>query len=107
MDGYAKVNTGVPPTWLAPTEGPFATLAFWATAASNKFSMNGGSGLDLSGVFFTPEAAPFSLAGGGTWGQQHAQFISYSLAVSGGGSVTLVPDTSAVSLPPLSAELIR
>jgi hypothetical protein len=107
LDGYAKVNTGVPPTWTAPTEGPFAGLAFWSPKSSNKFSMNGGSGLNLVGVFFTPEAVPFSLAGGGVWGQQRAQFISYQLAVSGGGSLTLVPDFNAVTLPPLSAELIR
>jgi hypothetical protein len=107
LDGYAKVNTGVPPSWVAPSEGPFEGLAFWSPKSSNKFSMNGGSGLDLVGVFFTPEAVPFSLAGGGVWGQQRAQFISYQLAVSGGGSLTLVPDTNAVTLPPMSAELIR
>ena len=95
-DGYIQVAGGAPPTWLAPTEGPFSGLAYWSELASNKFSMAGGAGVMLSGVFFTPNAAPFSLTGGGTWGQQSAQFISYRLAVSGGGTATLVPDERLV-----------
>ena len=70
--GYLKVAGGAPPTWLAPTEGPFASLALWSEQSSNKFQMNGGAGVQLSGVFFTPEATPFSLAGGGNWGQLNA-----------------------------------
>ena len=35
-------------------------------------------------MFFTPEAQPFKLTGGGNWGQQHAQFISYDLKIDGG-----------------------
>ncbi len=95
-NGYLQVAGGAPPRWLAPTEGPFSGLAYWSELSSNKFSMAGGAGVMLSGVFFTPNADPFSLTGGGTWGQQSAQFISYRLAVSGGGTATLVPDERLV-----------
>lgn len=95
-NGYLQVAGGAPPIWLAPTEGPFSGLAYWSELTSNKFSMAGGAGVMLSGVFFTPNAQPFSLTGGGTWGQQSAQFISYQLAVSGGGTATLVPDERLV-----------
>jgi len=96
-NGFLLVNSS-PPTWLAPTEGPFSGLAFWSETSSNKFQMAGGAGVLLSGVFFTPEAAPFSLSGGGTWGQQSAQFISYQLTVTGGGIANLVPDLNLVGL---------
>jgi Flp pilus assembly protein TadG len=110
--GYVKVNSS-PPIWNAPTEGPFGYLALWCDmpATSNstsKFSMAGGTGVQLSGVFFTPEAAPFSLTGGGTWGQQNAQFVSFQVQVSGGGSLTMAPDPQkSVKVPTLAGALIR
>ena len=60
----------------SPIEGPLASLALWSEQSSNKFQMNGGAGVQLSGAFFTPEATPFSLAGGGNWRQLNAQFVS-------------------------------
>jgi Flp pilus assembly protein TadG len=106
--------SGAPPTWTAPTEGPFAGLAYWtdmpATATNaqlSSFTITGGSGANLAGVFFTPEAAPFKIAGGGNWGQQHAQFISYQLTVTGGGILTMAPDPTAVIPPTLKGYLIR
>jgi hypothetical protein len=110
--GYVKVNSS-PPIWNAPTEGPFGYLALWCDmpATSNtttKFSMAGGTGVQLSGVFFTPEAAPFTLSGGGTWGQQNAQFVSYQVDVTGGGSLTMAPDPQkSVKVPTLAGALIR
>ncbi len=106
--------SGAPPTWTAPTEGPFAGLAYWTdmpstatNAQKSSFTITGGSGASLTGVFFTPEAAPFKLAGGGNWGQQNAQFISYQLAVTGGGTLTMAPDSNAVAPPTLKGLLIR
>jgi hypothetical protein len=107
QDGYVKIAGGAPPTWTAPTEGPFAGLALWSELPSNKFQINGGAGARLAGTFFTPEAAPFTLSGGGQWGQQQAQFISYRLVVSGGGDLTLAPNGSSVELPTVSIRLIR
>jgi hypothetical protein len=106
--GVVKITgSSSPPTWLAPTEGPFTGLALWAEQSSNKFQINGGSGVNLQGTFFAPEAAPFSLAGGGNWGQQHAQFIAFHLAVSGGGVLTMSPDSTSVPRPATGGVLIR
>jgi hypothetical protein len=110
--GYVKINSS-PPIWNAPTEGPFGYLALWCDmpATSNnvgKFSMAGGVGVQLSGVFFTPEAQAFSLTGGGTWGQQNAQFVTFQLQVSGGGLLTMAPDPQkSVKVPTLAGALIR
>lgn len=105
--GYMKIAGGAPPVWSAPTEGPFAGISFWSELSSNQFQINGGAGVNLGGVFFIPEAKPFSLSGNGDWGQQHAQFITYQLAISGGSTATIVPDPSAVAIPPKLAFLIR
>ena len=106
--GVVKVTGGAPPTWLASTEGPFAQLGLWSEQTSNKYQINGGAGVFLSGVFFTPEAAPFSLSGGGDWGQQNAQFISYRFSVSGGGTLTMAPNANNFIEPPAHAgTLIR
>lgn len=110
--GYVKVNSS-PPTWIAPFDGPFSYLALWCDMPStsnstSKFSMAGGTGVQLAGIFFTPEAAPFTLSGGGTWGQQNAQFVSYQLQVTGGGTLTMAPDpTKSVKVPTLAGVLIR
>ncbi|HZP31144.1 MAG TPA: Tad domain-containing protein [Acidimicrobiia bacterium] len=106
--GVVKVAGGAPPTWLAATEGPFAQLGLWSETSSNKYQINGGAGVLLSGVFFTPEASPFSLSGGGDWGQQDAQFISYHFSVSGGGLLTMAPDAQKFIQPPSNkGSLIR
>jgi hypothetical protein len=105
-NGYLKVASATP-NWTAPTEGPFSQLSLWSEKASNKFTINGGAGVSLEGIFFTPEADPLSLSGSGDWGQLHAQFISYRVSVSGGGTLTMSPDESMISLPPTSNALIR
>jgi len=59
-------------------------------------------------VFFTPEANPFKITGGGGVNQQHAQFISYHLDISGSGTLNLAPDlTQYVAIPPKAGTLIR
>ena len=109
--GSVKVTGGAPPSWTAPTEGPFASLALWAEGKDNgsqPFQINGGAGVRLSGAFFTPEAT-MTLSGGGDWQvPQSAQFIAFRLSVSGGGQLRLSPDpATAVSAPPSIAVLIR
>jgi hypothetical protein len=79
----------------------------WSEKSSSKFQINGGSGVNLQGTFFAPEAAPFSLAGGGNWGQQHAQFIAFRLAVSGGSVLTMTPDATSVPRVATGGVLIR
>ncbi len=109
--GYVAFS-GAPPTWTAPAEGPFDGLAYWtdmpaSASQTSSFAVTGGSGASFSGVFFTPEAF-FKLTGGGDWGQpQHAQFIAFQLAVSGGAILTMTPDPNAVSPPLKVGSLIR
>ena len=106
QNGYVKVSSATP-NWTSPTEGPFKQLSLWSEKSSNKFQINGGAGISLEGIFFTPEADPLSLSGGGDWGQLSAQFISYRVAVSGGGTLTMAPNESMLSLPPTNNMLIR
>jgi hypothetical protein len=83
-------------------------LALWAEAPSSNFRINGGAAMELDGVFFTPEADSFQVSGGSPLKPQRAQFISYRLTVTGGGSLVLTPgETRFVRLPPPAPELIR
>jgi hypothetical protein len=105
--GSVKDTGGSAPVWSPPTEGPCAGRSLWSEA-STAYTINGGGGLDLSGVFFTPEANPFKITGGGGVSQQHAQFISYHLDISGSGQLILAPDmTNPVIMPPRGGTLIR
>jgi hypothetical protein len=76
-------------------------------AQLSSFTITGGSGANLAGVFFTPEANPFKIAGGGNWGQQHAQFIAFQLTVTGGGVLSMAPDDNFPAPPVLRGYLIR
>ncbi|HKN39507.1 MAG TPA: pilus assembly protein TadG-related protein [Acidimicrobiia bacterium] len=105
--GAIKDTAGAAPTWSPPSEGPFAALSLWSEK-SDVYTINGGGGLDLSGVFFTPEANAFKLTGGGGVNQQHAQFIAYHLELSGSGTLKLAPDnTQYIAIPPRAGTLIR
>ena len=102
------VTTTTSPTWSPPLEGPFRSLSLWSEKSSNGYKITGGGGLDLRGVFFTPEAAPFRITGGGAVSQQHAQFISFQLDISGSGELKLAPDLEEyVAIPPKAGTLIR
>ena len=106
--GYLKIAGGAPPSLRAPVEGPFAGLGLWAELQSSQYQINGGAGVELAGAFFTPEASPFSLSGGGVWGQQNAQFISAQMAISGGAILSMAPDpTTGVQAPIRAGVLIR
>ena len=91
-DGDLQITGGSPPVWSAARAGPFTALALWAEKPSTRFRINGGASMHLEGVFFTPEADAFTLTGGSPVIPQKAQFISYRLAVSGGGLLTLDPE---------------
>ena len=106
--GFVKMTGGSAPIWSAPTEGPFKALALWSDFASNQYQINGGATMALNGVFFTPEAVPFSISGGSPVDQQQAQFISRQLTISGGANLVMAPDEqNFVSLPPKKGVLIR
>jgi hypothetical protein len=106
-NGVLGNTGGSPPTWSAPTEGPFAYLALWSEKQSTAYQINGGASMALQGIYFTPYG-DMSLAGGSPVAQQHAQFISRSLAVSGGATFNLAPDgNNFISIPPKAGTLIR
>jgi hypothetical protein len=105
-DGTVKLNSAGP-TWTSPDEGAFRGLSLWSEKETD-FSMAGNGTLNLEGTFFTPNAIPFKLTGGGGFFPLQAQFISYHLDVSGGGLLNLVPNPSKnITLPPKSGVLIR
>ena len=104
--GAVKDSGGAAPRWSPPLEGPFSQLSLWSEK-SDAYTINGGGGLDLAGVFFTPEATPFKITGGGGVAQQHAQFVSYQLTISGSGALNMAPDDKLVSIPPKAGVLIR
>lgn len=76
-------------------------LALWSeTSASWRVAGNGG--LHLAGIFFTPNANPFNLRGGGVIDLKDAQFITRKLAVGGGGVLGMKPEPhNSVLIPVL------
>lgn len=107
-DGHFRIAGGSPPIWSAPTEGPFTSLSVWSEQESSRYNINGGASMELTGIFFTPEARPFSLSGGAPLLPQQAQFISYRAAIAGGAILTLAPlEIDPVVIPPPEALLIR
>lgn len=102
-----KVTGGVI-RWTPPTDGPFKSLALWSESVSTKYAMAGQAKYDLEGVFFTPEADAFEIAGGGGLVPQTAQFISRKLKVTGSGTLELSPaGLELIDIPPPAAVLIR
>ena len=88
-------------------------LAFWSESwggnSNPSFVMAGGSGLHLVGVFMTPNAAPFTVTGGGGQTLNNAQYIATSFQVNGGASLTMVVDpNNTVTLPKIKYfDLVR
>ena len=77
---------------LAATN-PFEDLGLWVEAGGGTNGLTGGAATKLRGVFFLPNADPFTLAGGGTLPiELSAQFVSTTLKVTGGATVNLVPN---------------
>ncbi|HET7690258.1 MAG TPA: hypothetical protein VFK41_07765 [Nocardioidaceae bacterium] len=85
-------------------------LAFWSEAyGSSKFTMSGGAGLHLVGVFMTPNADPFTVTGGGSQTLTNAQYVATKFEVNGGASLTMrVDPNNTVTLPKLTTfDLVR
>lgn len=78
-------------------------LALWAESSTNsstKFTMSGGGGMRVVGIFMTPNARPFELSGGANQGLTNAQFIATTFSLGGNAnlSMTVDPD-NAVTVP--------
>ena len=75
------------------TTNPFEDLGLWVEAGGATNGLSGGALTKLRGVFFLPNADPFTLTGGGSLPiDLSAQFVSTSLKVQGGATVNLVPN---------------
>lgn len=75
------------------TTNPFEDIGLWVEAGGATNGLTGGAATKLRGVFFLPNADPFTLAGGGSLPiDLSAQFVSTSLKVQGGATVNLVPN---------------
>jgi hypothetical protein len=104
-NGYINIIAGAVPIWTSPDEGAFTGLSFWnekPSSSATDFQLLGGGTMQLEGTFFTPEAAPLRLRGGGLQNALQAQFISNSLDVGGNGVLSLDPLTNkgvAISTP--------
>lgn len=106
-NGIVSITGGAPPVWTSPDAGAFKGLSLWSEKAG-VFNLQGGSSLNLEGTYFTPEAAPFKLTGGGSFLPLQAQFIAYHLEISGGGVLNLEPlTTKGVSVSDARGVLIR
>lgn len=77
-------------------------LALWdeTYAVSPDFKMAGGAELNVSGVFFLPNAFPMTFSGGAVFDLRDAQFITRAFAVDGGAQLLMRVDPfNAITLP--------
>lgn len=99
-----NVNDTSPPTEAQLLE--LEDLAFWSEtqggSGPNAWGILGGGGVRLAGIFFTPNADPFRIGGGGLYDIRDAQFITRKLDVAGGGTLTMKPSAAnAIPIPVL------
>lgn len=127
--GTGQLNLGGATDWTAPNRYDDMTavgltpaqqqaaraggedLALWSesigTASNPTFKMAGNGELHVNGVFMTPNAMPFTIAGGVAQDLTNAQFIARGFAVEGGATLTMRADASnAVPLPRLGPFLL-
>jgi hypothetical protein len=105
--GTVSVSSGSLVDWSAPNEisgrlpsateltttNLFEDLALWTEAGGNTNGIAGNGSTNMSGAFFMPNADAFNLAGGGALPVYlSAQFIATSMKVTGGATVSLVPN---------------
>jgi Flp pilus assembly protein TadG len=111
--GYVDVNAGGAMDWTAPNKyganpGQAAwdnleDLALW-TEASHVSSIGGGASMDITGVFFLPNANPFIISGHGNQSiAANAQFVARKLSVQGQGTLYMRPNPDdSFTLPVIS-----
>jgi len=77
-------------------------LALWTETAGSGFSMAGGGGLRVAGVFMVPNADPFTLSGGAGQDLTNAQYVVRRFAVGGNATLTMrVDPNNVIGLPSL------
>jgi hypothetical protein len=78
-----------------PNAACFGPLALW-TNAYDEHNLGGNGLLDISGTFFTPNASPFKLHGGGAQSLDAAQFFAGTFLATGGGDLNMVTDPGLI-----------
>jgi len=88
--------------WPTPAEltstYKYEDLAMWVEGGGTANSMAGGGSAKLKGMFFFPNARPFTLTGGSTSNQtvgntdMSAQFVSDTMVVNGGSAINFFPN---------------
>lgn len=96
-----NVNNVTTPTRAELDE--FEDLAFWSEtqgSGSAISAIEGGGGVRLSGIFFTPNADPFRVGGNGAYDIEDAQFITRKLEVAGNATLLMNPEPeNALQVP--------
>lgn len=115
--GSAKVDWTAPNVNNVSSPSPeeleeFEDLALWSETSgqgSSGWSIGGGGGLYLGGIFLAPNADPFTVNGGGAIDIDEAQFVTRKLRVTGNGVLFMQPQPkNSLQIPPLSGfRLIR
>jgi hypothetical protein len=112
-NGYVDVSAGGAMDWTAPNRKPttpavqsdwdqLEDLALW-TEASHVSSIGGGASMDITGVFFLPNANPFIISGHGNQTiAANAQFVARKLQVQGQGTLYMRPDPNDSFTLPLT-----
>lgn len=125
FDGNLSLSGGGAFDWTAPdaTDNPmsasdpadatylddFEDLAFW-TETQNGNSLSGGGANVMKGIFFLPNADPFTISGGAAQAiERDAQFITRKLRLTGNGLLTMRPNpNNSVTFPYFeSYDLVR
>jgi hypothetical protein len=109
--GTVKTTGGAIIDWSAPNVSSMKAtaaqlaeledLAFWTETSDNSNINGSGTSMALSGVFFAPNANPFSINAGSGTIKADAQFITRFLDVSGtGATLSLRADpNNTVAIP--------
>jgi Putative Flp pilus-assembly TadE/G-like len=107
-NGHIALNAGSGSLrWDAPNGGNFEDLALWSESTDQEL-LGGQASLALEGVFFTPNADPFTFSGQAGQFQARAQFITRRLEATGQGTLVMSPDPDrAVLVEDASISLIR
>jgi hypothetical protein len=97
-DGY---TSGLPPA------GCLSPLALWSNSRF-QHNLGGQLGIDIAGVFFTPNANTFNLSGQVNQTLERAQFFSYAIELSGGAEIRMRPNPDTnIGIPLRGSSLIR
>jgi hypothetical protein len=90
-----------------PPAGCLRPLALWSNSRI-EHRLGGQASIDISGVYFTPNANAFNLSGQTNQTLNEAQFFSYAIELSGGARIDMQPNPDTnIGIPLRGSSLIR